>query len=249
MAPQKAENSGDNGTAGLYQISIIMPVLNESAILEKHLEPLQELRERGHELILIDGGSRDDTPERARGYVDRLLHCQAGRARQLNHGARCATGDLLLFLHIDTRLPAQADRLLASIMPEPGQGWGRFDVRMSGDTRLLRVVAAMMNLRSRLTGIATGDQAIFIGREAFCRVGGFPEIELMEDVAISRRLKRLARPRCLRTPVISSSRRWERNGPWRTIVTMWALRLAYFLGASPSWLHAIYYGRNKHDNG
>ncbi len=233
----------------MYQISIIIPVLNESAILEECLQPLQALRERGHELILVDGGSRDDTPDQARGYVDRLLHCPPGRARQLNHGVRSASGDLLLFLHIDTRLPARADRLLTRALPVPDQRWGRFDVRLSSDTRLLRAVAAMMNLRSRLTGIATGDQALFIGREAFRRVGGFPDIELMEDVAISRRLKRLARPLCLRTPVISSSRRWERNGPWRTIVTMWVLRLAYFLGASPSRLHAIYYGRNKHDNG
>lgn len=225
-------------------ISVIIPILNEAAQLLERLRALQWLRSRGHELILVDGGSTDGSREMAVEYVDRVLACQAGRAGQMNRGAEAAGGDILLFLHIDTRLPEDADRLIIAALAD-GREWGRFDVRLSGERWLLRVVAAMMNLRSRLSGIATGDQALFMRRPVFEQLGGYPQIPLMEDIALSRALRRRQWPVCLRRRVLCSSRRWERHGLWRTIVTMWALRLAYFLGVSPARLHEIYYGARR----
>ena len=161
----------------------------------------------------------------------------------MNAGARVASGDMFLFLHADTRLPAQGDQLILEGLTAGDRHWGRFDVRLSGDHRLLRVIGAMMNLRSRLSGIATGDQGIFMTRAAFFATGGFPEIPLMEDIAISRRLKRLSPPLCLREQVVTSSRRWERDGILRTVLLMWTLRLAYVLGVPPERLRRVYYGR------
>jgi len=158
----------------------------------------------------------------------------------MNAGAAACPADVLLFLHADTVLPDDADVLVARALAGR-RAWGRFDVRIDSPRRLLRVVAAMMNLRSRWSGIATGDQALFVRHELFERVGGFPELPLMEDVAISRRLKRHGRPACLRARVTTSARRWERHGVWRTILLMWRLRAAYFFGADPRAL-AIRYG-------
>lgn len=221
-------------------LSIIMPVLNEAGLIAAALTRLQPLRKQGAELIVVDGGSDDGTPERAEPLADRLIHASKGRAAQMNAGARAATGEILLFLHADTRLPEEADRILAAAFAA-GAVWGRFDVRLSGGHPLFRVVAALMNERSRLTGIATGDQAMFVTREAFERVGGFPEIPLMEDIALSKALKRLARPVCLHDRVVASSRRWEERGILRTILLMWELRLRYFLGADPRDLVRRYY--------
>ena len=222
------------------RLSIVIPVLDEASGIVETLRALQPYRERGHEVIVVDGGSRDDTPARAGPLVDRLLDSPPGRARQMNRGAAVAHGDVLLFLHADTKLPAQADALIATGL-EGDARWGRFDVRLSGHHFMLRLVERMMNLRSRLTGIATGDQALFVRRELFEQAGGFDEIPLMEDIALSRRLKRLAPCACLRRPVITSSRRWEENGILATILLMWRLRLAYWLGADPARLVRDYY--------
>ena len=214
------------------RLSVVIPALNEAGGIRAALEALAPLRARGHEVIVADGGSSDDTVRIASGLSERVVHAPRGRALQMNAGARAATGDFLVFLHADTRLPADADEI---ILKTPL--WGRFDVEIEGRHPLLKVVACAMNLRSRLTGIATGDQAIFVRREAFA---GFPEIALMEDVAFSRAMKRRGRPACLRSRVVTSGRRWESRGVLRTILLMWRLRLAYFLGADPEELSRIY---------
>ncbi len=221
------------------RLSIILPTLNEAHGIVPCLQPLQALRTRGHEIILADGGSRDATVTLAEPWVDKVIHSGRGRAVQMNAGARAAQGDVLLFLHADTRLPPDADALILNALQ--ARGWGRFDVRLSGSQLLLRVVATLMNWRSRLTGIATGDQAIFVRRALFEKVGGFPEIPLMEDIALARALKKCGPPLCLKQRVLTSSRRWEQHGILRTIFLMWRLRLAYALGADPAQLVKRYY--------
>ena len=210
------------------RLSIIVPVLNEAAGIPGALDALAPLRARGHEVVVVDGGSDDRTRELAASLADRVIQAPRGRARQMNAGADAATGAVLLFLHADTRLPACADDLVFLSLEK--HLWGRFDVRIEGAHPLLRVVGFAMNLRSRLTGVATGDQAIFVRRDAFA---GFPEIALMEDIAFSAAMKRRGAPACLRERVTTSGRRWERNGVLRTVLRMWWLRLAYFLGVSP----------------
>jgi len=209
--------------------------LNEARGIRAQLEALAPLRARGHEVIVADGGSTDGTADLAAGLCDRVLNTPRGRALQMNAGARAATGSALLFLHADTRLPPGADQLVLRSL-ETGI-WGRFDVRIEGRHPLLKVVGCAMSLRSRLTGIATGDQAIFVRREAFA---GFPEIALMEDIAFCKRMKRDGPPACLRAKVLTSGRRWESHGVLRTIVLMWSLRLLYFLGAPPERLIRFY---------
>jgi rSAM/selenodomain-associated transferase 2 len=222
------------------KLSIVVPVLNEAGMIEAALAALQPFRSRGHEVVVVDGGSRDGTAERAVDRCDRLVTVGRGRAVQQNAGAAAATGDILLFLHVDCRLPDGADAAVVAAL-SPGRGvWGRFDVALTGRHFLLPVIARAMNLRSRLTGIATGDQGIFVDRAVFGRVGGFPSIALMEDIALSARLKRESPPVCLRDRVIASGRRWEKYGVVRTILLMWRLRLAYFLGADPERLAAVY---------
>ncbi len=221
-------------------LTIVVPALDEAEGIAATLAPLQPLRVRGHEVLVVDGGSADGTPEAAEPLADRVLRSERGRARQQNAGAREARGDVLLFLHADTRLPDGADRLVLDGLARSGRGWGRFDVRLTGRLPMLRVVERMISLRSRAGGIATGDQAIFVRRDWFRDAGGFPEIPLMEDVALSRALLRRGRPLCLRETVLTSSRRWETRGVWRTILLMWRLRLAYRLGADPERLAARY---------
>jgi rSAM/selenodomain-associated transferase 2 len=220
-------------------LSIIVPVLNEAANIAATLQALAPLRARGAEVIVCDGGSRDATVALAQPLADRVLQAPAGRARQMNAGAAAARAPVLLFLHADTQLPADADRLVHQAI-DAGTTWGRFDVRISGRPVMLRVVAAMMNRRSRWTGIATGDQAIFLTRAAFDQVGGFPDQPLMEDVEICRRLRRLARPACLRERVTTSGRRWETRGVWRTIFLMWRLRWRYWRGEPAQALAEAY---------
>jgi len=220
-------------------LSIVMPALNEAAVIEATLHALQPLRARGVEVVLADGGSSDGTAERAAPGVDAVVASPRGRALQMNAGAAAARSDVLLFLHADTRLPPLADVPVLQALAG-GACWGRFDVRIEGRPWMLRVVGTLMNLRSRWSGIATGDQAIFVTRSAFDRVGGFPVQPLMEDIEISRRLKRLGRPACLRTRVRTSGRRWEQRGVWLTIVLMWRLRWRYWRGESAARLAQAY---------
>jgi rSAM/selenodomain-associated transferase 2 len=217
------------------RLSIIVPALDEARGIGAALQALQPLRRRGREVIVVDGGSRDGTAEIARPLADRVLDAPRGRAVQMNAGAAAASGEALLFLHADTFLPADADRAVLDALG--ASAWGRFDVWIEGRSPLLRLVAFFMNARSRLTGIATGDQAIFARRDAF---RGFPEMPLMEDIAFSRAMKRVSSPACLRLRVRTSGRRWERHGVLRTILLMWRLRLAYFLGARPEALARRY---------
>lgn len=221
-------------------LSIIVPVLNEAANIETALKALAPLRERGTEVIAVDGGSADDTPLLAKPLADSVIASARGRAAQMNAGAAVARGDVLLFLHADTRSPADTDRLIADGLGQSGRAWGRFDVSIEGTHPLLPIVASFMNARSRLTGITTGDQAMFVTRAAFDAAGGFPEIALMEDIALARRLKRVSPPLCLRARVTTSGRRWESRGVVRTILLMWRLRLAYFLGTKPDALARRY---------
>jgi rSAM/selenodomain-associated transferase 2 len=225
-------------------LSIVLPVLDEGERIVAALEALAPLASRGAEVIVVDGGSCDGTVRLARtAGTDlgvRVLEAPRSRASQMNVGAAAARGHALLFLHADTALPAQADRLVADALRS--HVWGRFDIRIDGHSRMLPVVAAMMNLRSRLTGIATGDQALFMTRAAFDRAGGFPTQPLMEDIELSARLRRIAAPACLRARVLTSGRRWDRDGAWRTILLMWRLRWAYWRGAPPAQLYQRYYG-------
>jgi rSAM/selenodomain-associated transferase 2 len=220
-------------------LSIIVPTLDEAEGIAAALAALAPLRARGAEVIVADGGSVDGTAVLALPHAERVLAAPRGRARQMNAGATAARGDALLFLHADTRLPADADRLVAAALAR-GAPWGRFDVAIAGRHPLLPLIAGLMNLRSRLTGIATGDQAIFVARAAFEAAGGFADIPLMEDIDFSRRLRRLARPACLRAKAVTSGRRWERHGVLRTVLLMWALRLRYFFGAPPDKLARLY---------
>jgi len=240
-----ARYPGKQGVPRPSSLSIVVPTLNEARNIVSFLQPLQWLRGRGVELIVADGGSRDGTVDAVLPLVDRVLSSPRGRAVQMNAGAAQARGDVLLFQHADTRLPDDAERFILDGLRETGRSWGRFDVRLSGSAPMLRVVEWMMNRRSRLTGIATGDQGMFVERRLFDEVGGFPAIALMEDVALSATLKRHGRPLCIAQNVIASSRRWEEHGIWHTIALMWRLRLAYFLGAEPARLAEIYYGRSQ----
>jgi len=222
------------------RLSIVIPALNEEAGIAAALQALAPLRTAGAEVIVADGGSSDRTVALARPRCDRLIVAPRGRAVQMNAGAGAAQGNVLLFLHADTLLPADADRLIRDGLARSGRAWGRFDVRIAGQHPLFPLIAAMMNLRSRATGIATGDQAIFVDKAAFTAVGGYPDIALMEDIVLSRRLKRLSRPLCLAARALTCGRRWEKHGVVRTILTMWRLRLAFFLGAAPDKLAARY---------
>jgi rSAM/selenodomain-associated transferase 2 len=227
------------------KISIIIPALNEAEEITRTLSGLQPFRTKGHEVIVVDGGSRDQTAGLSQPLSDRVIHSRRGRSSQMNDGAKVATGDVFLFLHADTQLPDEADILIAERLEREKKGWGHFQVRLSGGHPLLRLVGCLMNWRSRVTGIATGDQAMFVRRDLFEKAGGFPKIELMEDVALSKVLKTHARPVCLKDPVKTSSRRWEKNGILRTVFLMWRLRLLYSLGLSPERLARIYEGQKS----
>jgi rSAM/selenodomain-associated transferase 2 len=227
------------------RVSVIVPVLDEAVSILRTLASVrtgrgQDKADVDAEIILVDGGSRDGTAELAAPHCDQLIRAVRGRANQMNAGASAASGEWLLFLHADTLLPHGAIARLAALPDDTAPVWGRFDVHIDGAHPMLRVVAALMNLRSRMTGIATGDQAIFVRRAAFLAIGGFPQQPLMEDIEISRRLKRIAPPLCLREQVRTSGRRWETRGLWRTIALMWTLRLRYWLGTPAEKLARIY---------
>ena len=221
------------------RLSIVIPCLNEGEVIGCLLESLQPLRQAGHEVIVVDGGSHDATVQIAAPLVDQLLNSAPGRAMQMNTGATAAKESILWFLHSDTVLPnGAAEKVVSEIAS--GAIWGRFDVRLSGQHPLLQLVAFMMNVRSRLTGVATGDQGVFVRQDVFENVGGFSDIPLMEDIELSKRLKKIGKPRCLSLKLVTSSRRWEARGILRTIVLMWWLRLAFALGVGSKRLSQWY---------
>ena len=222
------------------KLSIIVPMRNEAAQLDALLPALQHLQRQGHEVILVDGGSTDGCDHLAACAGLTVLHALRGRARQMNVGAQHASGEALLFLHADTTLPENGCAEVQRVLAQPGQLWGRFNVCISGQHSVLRLVGLLMNLRSRITGIATGDQALFMTRQAFTQVGGFPDQPLMEDIEISARLRRIDWPVCLKSCVRTSGRRWESRGVWRTIVLMWRLRWQYWRGVSAQQLAQAY---------
>ena len=237
---EKIRNSGSDPE---LRLAVIVPVLDEAAAIVTTLERLASLRARGAFVVVVDGGSSDATVARAVPLADHVMPSERGRALQMNAGAQAALKrghDVLLFLHADSELPADADRLIEHALQTSGRAWGRFNVSIIGRSPMLRVVTVMMNWRSRLTGICTGDQAIFVTRAAFVRLGGFAPMPLMEDLDFSRRAKKLSRPIAISERVVTSGRRWERCGIWRTIFLMWRLRLAYFFGVDPGTLAQHY---------
>lgn len=221
-------------------VSIIVPVLNEAATLPALLAHLRPLLRQGGEVLIVDGGSEDGSANLAQCAGFTVLHAPRGRARQMNCGAAQASGEVLLFLHADTQLPEGTIALVTSALANGQHCWGRFDVRILGRHFMLRVVSRMMNVRSRLSGIATGDQAIFVRRAAFEAVGCFPDQALMEDVELSKRLRQLSRPACLHRCVSTSGRRWETDGVWATILLMWRLRWDYWRGVPAAQLAKAY---------
>lgn len=225
-----------------WPISIIIPVLNEATSIVAALQALQPLRTEC-QIIVVDGGSQDDTVALATQWVDCVLKSAKGRAVQMNQGATKAQAAILVFLHCDTHLPKEAVPHIQRALAKDYQ-WGRCDVAFDSPKCIFQIIATMMNIRSRVTGIATGDQAMFMTRAVYEAVDGFPELALMEDIAMSARLKKMSRPYCLKINVITSARRWLTQGIMRTILLMWWLRLRFFLGAHPDQLAALYYPRH-----
>jgi rSAM/selenodomain-associated transferase 2 len=219
-------------------ISVIVPVLNEENSIAATLEALLPLAP--YEIITVDGGSSDRTREIAAGFQVKIISSERGRARQMNRGARAARGEVLLFLHADTRLPATAFNDIAAALGDPRFIGGRFDVALDGSHWMLPLVGRLISYRSRVSKVGTGDQALFVRREVFERMGGFPDIPLMEDIAFCRTLKRLGEVACLRSRVVTSARRWEVDGVWLTIFRMWTLKLLYLAGVSPARLKQFY---------
>lgn len=210
-------------------------------MLQQQLEALASWRRAGHEIIVVDGGSREPIPASQRELLDHFVETGRGRAAQMNDGARLASGDVLLFLHVDTRIPPDGCQLLCSAMRDHSEAWGRFDVRLSGDRWVFRIIEHAISTRSHVTGIVSGDQGLFVRRSVFEQLGGYAPIPLMEDIEISKRLRRISWPVRIRDPVVTSSRRWEDKGVFSTILLMWWLRLLFFCGASPEKLVKIYY--------
>ncbi len=223
----------------MKKYSIIIPTLNEAQGVVAFLEPLQSLRMQC-EIIIADGGSTDATANLAQASIDLFLTCdKKGRASQMNQGAKHASAEILIFLHADTFLPESALQDITAGF-DKGFQWGRFDMQLMGKHPFLKVISFMMNWRSRLSGIATGDQAIFVSKSSFDAVGAYPEISLMEDIALSKQLKKITAPYCIHQAVQSSARRWESFGIGRTILLMWYLRLRYFLGTPADVLSDMY---------
>ncbi|MBM4259254.1 MAG: glycosyltransferase [Deltaproteobacteria bacterium] len=220
------------------RLSIIIPTLNEAPSI---VQTLTRIRQEGEcELVVVDGGSEDRTTELAQAHADRVVLASRGRARQMNAGAGEASGDALVFLHADTKPPPRFLQVLTHAFSDPQIVGGRFDVRLDAEGWPFRMIETMMNLRSRLTKISTGDQAIFVRRQTFHEIGGFPDLALMEDIEFSRRLKRAGKIACLQEQVVTSARRWQQDGVFRTIVRMWTLRLCYFFGVPAERLREFY---------
>jgi len=214
-------------------LSIIIPCLNEARFIGATLLALQVLRNRGSEIILVDGGSDDQTQQLAEAYVDTIVQSPPGRAVQMNAGADIASGRLIWFLHADTIPDVDTLERIEGLANNSGSQWGRFRVRFDHPSLIFKYIAWMMNTRSRLTAVATGDQGIFVSSDLFKQVGGYQEIPLMEDIALSKSLRSIQRPLCCKEALTTSSRRWQQAGILRTILLMWTLRAAYALGADP----------------
>jgi len=221
------------------KLSVVIPTLNESDQIEQSLNNLQPLRHRGHEIIVVDGGSIDNTVSLASPLCDRIIQSERSRSIQMNTGAAIASGQCILFLHADTVLPEDVPDLFSRMKCIENK-WGRFDIKLSGRAWLFRIIEKCMNIRSRLTGIATGDQVIFVGKELFSKVNGFPEIALMEDIAISKLLMNFSKPVFITEKVVSSSRRWKENGIIKTIIKMWIIRLLYYFQYDTNRLAKFY---------
>jgi len=220
--------------------SVIIPVLDDDQVLLDLLDDLQVIRQLGHELLVADGGGQRNISQTVLSRTDHYLFCETGRAQQMNHAAQTASGDILWFLHADTKL--DAIKCLSAILQKLANstGWGRFNVVLSGQKMSFRIIEWLMNRRSCLTGIATGDQGIFVSRSLFEQINGYAQIPLMEDINLSKRLKSLCKPVCLSLKIKTSSRRWEQQGIFKTVLLMWWLRLAYFGGVSPVKLAKLY---------
>ena len=221
-------------------LSLVVPVVNEAGNLPGLLDPLQPFRGSGLEVIVVDGGSDDQSTSCAAALADQLLQSPPGRALQMNAGADAARGTVLWFVHADVRLSATTIEELLRLQADDSSGWGFFPVRLVGRHWLLPLIARSMNWRSALTSVATGDQGIFVERQLFREIGGYPPIPLMEDIALSKSLRRHRRPRRPQPKLAVSGRRWDRNGAWRTIFLMWLLRFFYVVGVSPQQLHRLY---------
>jgi len=235
-------------TSRIPPVSIILPVLNEAAALPTALSKLQYLRNIGWQLILVDGGSTDTTVSVAQPMADKVVYSARGRALQMNAGADLASGEWLLFLHADTQLPETMKLFPPADSAAKFRQWGRFDVRLSGRKWLFRIIERMMSIRSRITGISTGDQAIFVRRDLFEAIGGYDEIPLMEDIDLCKRLKKVSPPYSLPERVVTSSRRWEENGVLATVLKMWWLRISFFFGVAPQVLAEKYYPEHFRTN-
>jgi len=222
------------------KLSIIIPVLNEGDDLLPTLKSLSYLKKCDHEIIIVDGGSQDNTLAIAKPYADIILTSEKGRARQMNYGASKANGDILWFLHADSLIPDNADQLIVNALQQTHSVWGRFNIRLSGSKWVFRIIEQFINKRSRLTGIATGDQGIFVLRREFEKLNGYAELPLMEDINLTKRLKKISLPICLQQTIITSSRRWESNGVIKTVMLMWYLRFAYFIGTPADKLIRLY---------
>ena len=220
------------------RVSVVIPALNDAPHLARLLADLRTGPQL--ELVVVDGGSDDDTFAVAEAQADVAVRARRGRAEQLRVGVAKAKHPWLWLLHADTRTPPPLASAFAAHLPA-SPGWGWCDVRLDGGGWPLRVIETAMNWRSALTSVTTGDQGIFAHRSLLAAVGGIPRQSLMEDVELCRRLRRLAAPRRFRQAITTSSRRWERDGVARTVVLMWALRLRYFLGADPEALAKRYY--------
>ena len=225
----------------MQTISIIIPTFNESHSIKNTLNSLMPLVQEGHELIIVDGGSNDDTVSICKHYTDNVFIAPKGRSSQMNSGAKKASKDTLVFLHADTILPTHAGSLITNALSQSNNKWGHFQVRFNGSRPILRVIEFLMNTRSCITGIVTGDQTIFIRKTLFEKINGYRDIPLMEDIEISKSLKKYSKPICMKTSVLTSSRRWETNGYIKTIVLMWKLRLFYFFGVPADKLVKLYY--------